>query len=86
MTFATVDPAEIRAEIVAHHRGQPYLGDFFIGHQQLTGDAVRIVIDGAKAGAAASHEGCLAYFRLYDEHRRLGRQALEAYLEDRDIS
>ena len=84
--FTTVDSAEIRAEIVAHHRRQPYLGDFFLGRHQLTGDAVRVVIDGAMAGAAASRDGCLAYFRLDHAHRRLSRQALESYLVDRGVS
>lgn len=84
--FESVDPDDVRGEIVAHHRRQPYMGDFFIGHHQLTGDVVRVVIDGAKAGVAASHQGSLAYFRLDDAHRRLSRQALQSYLADRDVT
>jgi hypothetical protein len=86
ISFKTVDPAEIRTEVVAHHREQPYLGDFFMGHHQLTGETTRVIIDGAAAGVAACHEDCLTYFRLDAAHRRLERQAVEAYVAVRGIS
>jgi GNAT superfamily N-acetyltransferase len=86
ISFEAVDPAEIRPEVVAHHRELSYLGDFFMGHHQLTGDASRVVIDGGPAGAAASHDDHLTYFKLNPGDRRLERQALEAYLAARDIS
>jgi GNAT superfamily N-acetyltransferase len=85
IAFQTVDPAEIRAEVISHHREQPYMGDFFMGHHQLTGDAARVLVDGTIAGAAASHEDCLTYFKLDDGHRRLGRQAVDAYVTARGV-
>jgi GNAT superfamily N-acetyltransferase len=84
--FETVDPAEIRGEIVTHHGAQPYLGDFFMGHHQLTGHAARVIVDGVATGVAAAHEDCLTYFKLDSGHRRLERQAVEAYVATHGIA
>lgn len=78
--FEPVAAAEIRDDVVRHHLAQPYLGDFFMSHHQLAGEAARVIIDGSEAGTVAGCEDHLTYVKLDDPWRALGRQALEAYL------
>ena len=84
--FESVAPGDIRTQVVAHHRSQPYVGDFFMGHHQLSGEAARVIVNGVEAGVTASHEGQLTYFKLDKPHRRLHRQALEAHLDASGLS
>lgn len=84
--FQTVTASDVRAQMVAHHVAQPYVGDSFMGHRLLTGRAANVIIDDTEAGLAVSHDGHLAHFKLNHEHRRLSRQAVEAYLAVSGIS
>ncbi len=80
--FETVDAQHALAEIVAHHRAQPYLGDAFLPAQQLSGTPSAIMINGTEVGLLVINEETLVLCTLTRRARKYDRQVLEQVLRD----
>ena len=79
ISFEPTDPDTVGRHLRDELLAQPHLGDFFIGHHQLTGTPFTVLVDAAPAGLAVTHGDAVNYLRLADA--TLERRALAALLD-----
>lgn len=76
-----LDPRTARTAIEAHHRLQPYSGDFFMSGNQLDARHLAIDVDGKRAGVAAVKGDLLAMCTITAAAARYDRQILQTVLD-----
>lgn len=84
--FSESDPATARSAIEAHHRAQPFSGDFFMPAKQLGARHLIIEIDRDRVGVVAVDDDSLSLCTLDPAAKRFDRQIVEALLVDTGVT